>query len=83
VGPIFTTPTKPDAGEGLGIMILQEIKKFSNHPLIAIGGINLNNVHEVMKMGADGIAVVSAICGTRAPKQAAVALKAECLRSLQ
>jgi thiamine-phosphate pyrophosphorylase len=43
---------------------LAKIKAFSRHPLVAIGGINESNVREVVKAGAECIAVVSAICAS-------------------
>ncbi len=59
-GPIFHTNTK-DAGEPKGISALIEIKKLVNIPVIAIGGINSENLKSVLDTGADGIAVSSGI----------------------
>jgi thiamine-phosphate pyrophosphorylase len=64
VSPIFSTPTKKDTKGALGLEGLAKIKAFSRHPLVAIGGINESNVREVVKAGADCIAVVSAICAS-------------------
>jgi thiamine-phosphate pyrophosphorylase len=50
---------------------LAKIKAFSRHPLVAIGGINESNVSEVVKAGADCIAVVSAICASSHSEAAA------------
>jgi len=61
VGPIFPTATKLDAGRELGVARLKEIKKAVNIPIVAIGGINEDNLEEVLKAGADGIAVISAV----------------------
>jgi len=61
VGPIYPTATKVDAGEPLGLARIREIKKTVNLPLVAIGGINENNLEEVLKAGADGVAVISAV----------------------
>ena len=69
--PVFVTPTKTDTKEPWGLEGLKKIKSFSRHPLVAIGGINEANVKEVMKAGADCIAVVSAICASRDPEMAA------------
>jgi thiamine-phosphate pyrophosphorylase len=49
---------------------LAKIKAFSRHPLVAIGGINESNVREVVKAGADCIAIVSAICAVPNPEPA-------------
>ncbi len=64
VSPVFSTPTKTDTKGAWGLDGLAKIKAFSRHPLVAIGGINESNVREVMKAGADCIAVVSAICAS-------------------
>jgi len=61
IGPIFPTSTKPDAGSSLGVKIISQIKKEVNIPVIAIGGINKENVREVLASGADGVALISAI----------------------
>jgi thiamine-phosphate pyrophosphorylase len=64
VSPVFSTPTKTDTKGAWGLDGLAKIKAFSRHPLVAIGGINESNVREVVKAGADCIAVVSAICAS-------------------
>jgi thiamine-phosphate pyrophosphorylase len=61
VGPIFATATKPDAGEALGIETLAAIARTVSIPVVAIGGITLENVSEVIAAGATGAAVVSAV----------------------
>lgn len=61
VGPIYPTATKPDAGKVLGIARLKEIREAVNIPIVAIGGINENNLEEVLKAGVDGVAVISAV----------------------
>ena len=71
VSPVFSTPTKTDTKGSWGLDGLTRIKAFSRHPLVAIGGINESNVHEVVKTGADCIAVVSAICASPYPEAAA------------
>jgi thiamine-phosphate pyrophosphorylase len=71
VSPVFSTPTKADTKGAWGLEGLAKIKAFSRHPLVAIGGINESNVREVVKAGADCIAVVSAICAVPNPEAAA------------
>jgi thiamine-phosphate pyrophosphorylase len=61
VSPVFATATKPDAGEAVGTRGLAEIRQAVSLPLVAIGGINTDNVADVIRAGADGAAVVSAI----------------------
>jgi thiamine-phosphate pyrophosphorylase len=71
VSPVFATPTKTDTKDAWGLEGLAKIKAFSRHPLVAIGGINESNVREVVKAGADCVAVVSAICAAPDPEAAA------------
>ncbi|HYQ47680.1 MAG TPA: thiamine phosphate synthase [Thermodesulfovibrionales bacterium] len=60
-GPIFQTTTK-DAGAPKGIDILKTIKQNVNIPIVAIGGIGMESVSDVMSAGADCVAVATAIC---------------------
>lgn len=69
--PVFATPTKTDTKEPWGLAGLKKIKNFSRHPVVAIGGINENNISDVIGAGADCIAVVSAICAADDPAIAA------------
>jgi thiamine-phosphate pyrophosphorylase len=75
VGPIFPTTTKSDAAPAWGLDRLAELRKSSRHPLVAIGGIGASNVAMVTAAGADGIAVVSAICSASDPRAAAAQLR--------
>jgi thiamine-phosphate pyrophosphorylase len=59
-GPVFTTLTK-DAGRPKGIAMLREIGKQVNIPIVAIGGISLENISSVLQTGVDAVAVASAI----------------------
>jgi len=59
-GPVFHTTTK-DAGSPKGVSMLREVKKQVTIPLVAIGGINLENIQLVLDAGADAVAVASAI----------------------
>jgi thiamine-phosphate pyrophosphorylase len=60
-GPVFATASKADAGRPVGTGLLGAIKKAVSVPVLAIGGINRDNVREVMSAGADGVAVISAV----------------------
>lgn len=60
VGAMFTTTTKLDA-KSVTINKLSEIKKEVNLPVVAIGGINLDNINKLKQCNIDGYAVVSAI----------------------
>lgn len=65
LAPLFPTSTKPDAGEALGVETLREILSKLKVPLVAIGGINKNNLKEVLATGARHIAMITAL--TEAP----------------
>ncbi|MDZ4165976.1 MAG: thiamine phosphate synthase [Smithellaceae bacterium] len=73
--PVFSTPTKTDTGAAWGLAGLSSLRKLSRHPLVAIGGINRTNAESVLRAGADGIAVISAICATPDPGAEAKALR--------
>jgi len=60
-GPIFQTMTK-DAGAPKGVDFIRAIKHNVRIPVMAIGGIGLENVSDVMRAGADAVAVATAIC---------------------
>jgi thiamine-phosphate pyrophosphorylase len=70
VSPVFQTPTKTDTSSEWGIEGLKVLRKRSSHKLIAIGGINKLNAEAVLNAGADGLAVVSAICSSSDPEEA-------------
>lgn len=61
VSPIFDTNTKPDAGKAAGAELIKEVKKKVTIPIVAIGGINENNLREVLDAGCYNIAMISAI----------------------
>lgn len=74
VGPVFATPTKPDHEKPLGFDGLAKVVAASPVPTVAIGGLKQEHVQRVFAAGADGVAVVSAICGTTDPRRAALEL---------
>jgi len=71
VSPVFATPTKTDTKGSWGLEGIARIRSFSRHPLVAIGGLNATNTGAAVRAGADGIAVVSAICAAPDPLAAA------------
>lgn len=60
VGPIYSTQTKKDVCEPVGLEYLQYVAKNIALPVVAIGGIKAENIEEVIKAGARCCAVVSA-----------------------
>lgn len=69
--PVFATPTKTDTAPPLGLEGVRAIRRLCDKPLVAIGGINLSNALTVLRAGADGVAVVSALMAATDPCQAA------------
>lgn len=63
IGTIFYTGSKKDINEPLGIENLKNIVESIKIPCVAIGGIHLNNIKEVMETGINGVAVISEILG--------------------
>lgn len=74
VGPIFATATKPDAAPAMGLLGLAAARAGTRLPIVAIGGLDLTNTAAAIRAGADGVAVVSAICADADPRAAARAL---------
>lgn len=75
VGPVFPTPTKADAAPALGLAGLARVRAVSRHRLVAIGGIGAGNARQAIDSGANGVAVVSAICAAGDPERAARELR--------
>jgi thiamine-phosphate pyrophosphorylase len=67
VGPIFATSTKPDAATPIGVDGLSAIARRTQLPIVAIGGVHAGNAAQIMRAGAAGVAVVSAICAAADP----------------
>ena len=75
VSAIFSTPTKIDTTSEWGLEGLAALRRVSKHALVAIGGIHASNATQVIEAGADGIAVVTALCAAPDPEAAARALR--------
>jgi thiamine-phosphate pyrophosphorylase len=81
VGPVFDTPTKPDASAALGIKSSESSAGIaalcarSVHPTVVIGGIQLHNAADIKRANPGGIAVVSALCKAADPRLAARQLR--------
>jgi thiamine-phosphate pyrophosphorylase len=75
VGPLFATSTKADALPATGVGVLGDIRRIVRIPLVGIGGINHTNAGDVIRAGADGVAVVSALIASLNPRVAAEALR--------
>ncbi len=75
VGPVISKGVKPDAAEPMGLKGLSACALASRKPVVAIGGIGIDNAHECIAAGADGVAVVAAIAGADDPERAARKLR--------
>ena len=69
-GPVWATPSKPEADPPIGLQGLREICAAVEIPVVAIGGVDVSNAGDCIRAGATGVAVI------RAAKDAA-ALRAE------
>ena len=69
-GPIYATGSKVNAGIVKGLEGLREMVNGVRMPIIAIGGIGIENAGEVMRAGARGIAVISSVCCQPDPTEA-------------
>lgn len=78
ISPVFLTPTKADTGKAWGLQGLADARLATSLPLVAIGGIHSGNARQVFNAGADGLAVVSALCAADDPRAAASRLKSLC-----
>ena len=76
LSPVFPTPTKTDTSKPFGVQGLKKARQMTAKPLITIGGINKNNLREIILTGMDGVALVSAICSAPSPGDAAMDLTA-------
>lgn len=61
VGPVFRTGTKPDAEAVVGLAGVRAARALTGKPLVAIGGIGPENAAEVLRAGADAVAVIGAL----------------------
>ena len=75
VGSIYPTPSKPGTRLA-GLDTLRQVKVKVSVPVVAIGGINEDNVAEVINAGADAVAVISAVLGANDVKEASRRLTA-------
>jgi thiamine-phosphate pyrophosphorylase len=74
-GPVYVTGSKEDAGPVSGPKVLRQVVEAIPLPIIAIGGITAEKVPEIIRAGAYGIAVISAVCCQMDPEGATKALR--------
>ena len=73
-GPVYPTASKDDAGSVKGIDSLGQVVKAVTLPIIAIGGISLDNISQILRTDVHGIAVISSVCCQEDPEEATRAL---------
>lgn len=63
IGPVFATASKANPDPVVGLEGVREARALTSKPLVAIGGITLENARSVLDAGAASVAVISAIFG--------------------
>lgn len=81
VSPVFPSASKTDTAAPWGLDGLRWLRERVRQPLVAIGGITVENAASVMCAGAHGVAVISAIGSAPSPRAAAAALHRAVLRA--
>lgn len=76
IGSVFPTATKA-VFELVGLEAIRRARPLISVPLVAIGGITLENARSVIEAGADGVAAISAIAAAEDPREATAAFLAE------
>lgn len=76
VGPVYATGSKADAGDAVGLERIAEVAAAVRIPVVGIGGITIANATAVLRAGAAGVAVISAVMRADDPETAVRALLA-------
>ena len=61
LGPVYSTPSKEQYGDPLGLQVLTDASRMVAIPVFALGGVKQSSVAEVLHAGARGIALISAV----------------------
>jgi thiamine-phosphate pyrophosphorylase len=69
-GPIWATPSKPDAAPPIGLDGLRDVCLSVSIPVVAIGGIDSSNAADCIRAGASGVAVIRAVAEIEALRAA-------------
>jgi thiamine-phosphate pyrophosphorylase len=69
-GPIWATPSKPDAAPPIGLDGLRDVCLSVSVPVVAIGGIDASNAGDCIRAGASGVAVIRAVAEIEALRAA-------------
>lgn len=79
-GPLFATPTKPGR-PAVGVPLVAEYRKLLRIPFVAIGGVDASSVDNVVRAGADRVAVVRAVVNAPSVEAAARSMKDQILKA--
>jgi len=71
VGPVFATSSKANPDPVVGTEFVRQVRGLTDKPIVAIGGITLENAASVIAAGADSVAVISDILRARDPGERA------------
>jgi len=71
IGPIFATKSKVNPDPVVGVGLLRDLRAMTEKPIVAIGGIGLGQAEEVLRAGADSVAVISDILLAADPQERA------------
>lgn len=71
VGPIFATTSKTNPDPVVGLELIRRVRRMTEKPIVAIGGITLERAAEAIEAGADSVAVISDILGAEDPAERA------------
>ena len=71
VGPIFPTASKENPDPVVGLALLREVRKLTEKPIVAIGGITLERAEDVFRAGANSVAVISDLLAAPDPAEQA------------
>jgi thiamine-phosphate pyrophosphorylase len=80
LGPIYDTPSKRAMGTPLGLSNIRSAAVRVAIPIFAIGGIRSDRIQEVIRSGACGVAVISALLQAPNPREAAEILLRELIK---
>lgn len=70
IGSIYVTMSKPDAEHNKGITMIKEVRSYyPDFPIVGIGGITTTNASPIIQAGANGVAIISAICRSHNRKE--------------
>ena len=75
-GPVYPTGSKADAGDAIGLPRIADVARAIRIPVVGIGGISVANTADVIRAGAAGVAVISAVMQAADPEAATRALLA-------